>query len=729
MSTRIGQHNLISSCLQVFQQPLVLSFTAAMDETLHAIFEKAENASSNQQETELFEQYNILKKSQARLIDSLASTVMSMPDEITEQISHGEQELKLSLVEDEELEISLAFTQLESVLDIKFSKFLYALEKRLKVLFASKNISKDNMPFGVVSVCWIFSQALDTSQSNIATKVQMIEYLKKQLSISLLETYKSIEKIFVDAGILPNISLKKAPTKRPPTASGNTISANANRSDSAAQASAFAQQSAGIANAFNPSHSPTADDIQIKSSDMVNSIFDMMNQGRMADYQANQNANIDNKMLDQTLDSLSKVTSVAAGSTEIDKLKEMIINEVKNETGIYYPSLNMEQQNSLDIMGMFYQQVKEDTSIDSHILSSFNAINLPLIRTAIQDATFFENSEHPARKYMEQIIYAAQKWHGTSVVKKLHKFSSGLANSYDGSNQAFDAANEDLESYLRLTERRAKKSEEKWVNAAKGKEKLEISRHKVEEVVENVSKNAIPDFVKNVIKYVIQDALTLSLLRHGDNSEEWHKNINTSTVLSKMANPELIKELTPKQKIESLHHLDQTMNDLGFSENDRKKTLNNIKECAQAASENTLEADIELENVATINKNKKNVKTAGSAKIEELRDLTPLERTELTKIRLMPYGTLFDFITNQQRDKIRRKLSWFSPVSNKALFVSLLGSQPYEKSLNAIAIDLARKNIIVIKVEEKKYFEHVLGGIFSKLKNMVQKPTKSYVRE
>ena len=729
MSTRIGQHNLISSCLQVFQQPLVLSFTAAMDETLHAIFEKAENASSNQQETELFEQYNILKKSQARLIDSLASTVMSMPDEITEQISHGEQELKLSLVEDEELEISLAFTQLESVLDIKFSKFLYALEKRLKVLFASKNISKDNMPFGVVSVCWIFSQALDTSQSNIATKVQMIEYLKKQLSISLLETYKSIEKIFVDAGILPNISLKKAPTKRPPTASRNTISANANRSDSAAQASAFAQQSAGIANAFNPSHSPTADDIQIKSSDMVNSIFDMMNQGRMADYQANQNANIDNKMLDQTLDSLSKVTSVAAGSTEIDKLKEMIINEVKNETGIYYPSLNMEQQNSLDIMGMFYQQVKEDTSIDSHILSSFNAINLPLIRTAIQDATFFENSEHPARKYMEQIIYAAQKWHGTSVVKKLHKFSSGLANSYDGSNQAFDAANEDLESYLRLTERRAKKSEEKWVNAAKGKEKLEISRHKVEEVVENVSKNAVPDFVKNVIKYVIQDALTLSLLRHGDNSEEWHKNINTSTVLSKMANPELIKELTPKQKIESLHHLDQTMNDLGFSENDRKKTLNNIKECAQAASENTLEADIELENVATINKNKKNVKTAGSAKIEELRDLTPLERTELTKIRLMPYGTLFDFITNQQRDKIRRKLSWFSPVSNKALFVSLLGSQPYEKSLNAIAIDLARKNIIVIKVEEKKYFEHVLGGIFSKLKNMVQKPTKSYVRE
>ncbi len=240
-------------------------------------------------------------------------------------------------------------------------------------------------------------------------------------------------------------------------------------------------------------------------------------------------------------------------------------------------------------------------------------------------------------------------------------------------------------------------------------------------MIENVSQKAKPEFVKNVIKYVLQDALTLSLLRHGEDSEEWHKNINTSETIAKMANPDEIKNLTPKQKIESLHHLDQTMDELGFSENDRNKTLNNIKECAQAASTNDLKEDIKLEDVATINKNKKNIKRAGSVKIEELRPLTDLEKTELTKIRLMPYGSLFDFITNQQRDKIRRKLSWFSPVSNKALFVSMLGKQPYEKSLNAVAIDVARKNIIPVKIEKKKYFDTVLVDIFSKLKGIVKK--------
>ncbi len=729
-SSRIGHNNLITSSLVPFQSCLEKSLSIACEKTLENLFLQAENASSNQQETQLFEQYNALKKSQSYIINVLGDITKSMPDSITEQISLSNDEISLSLVEDEELEISLAFTQLESVLDIRFSNYLYALEKRLKIVFASRNITKANMPFGVTSICWIYSQTLEVLEANILTKVSIIEILKKELNKNLHTLYDIIDKKFVDAGILPNIKKKVAKpsagkNKRVGQAQGGSHGLNQQQDQPNTQ-----QTNSPTLDASNVFHGTQGETGGLggsaNSSELVKSIFDLMNQSRMQSSQSsqgNQASNIDNTMMDQTLNNLSKVTSVAAGGTEIDKLKEMILDDVKNETGIYYPTLTPQQQNSFDVMGMFYEQVKADNSIDGNILSSLNAINIPLIRTSITDEQFFNNPSHPARQYLEKLIYAAQKWHGTSVVKKLHQFSSSVASEYDGTPQSFDLANEDLESYLRLTERRAKKAEEKWVNAAKGKEKLNISRHKVEEVVENVAKNAVPEFVQNVIKYVIQDSLTLSLLRHGEDSEQWHKNINASTNIAKMANPELIKELTPKQKIESLHHLDQTMDELGFSENDRSRTLNNIKECANAATAGTLTKDIKLSEVATINKNKTNAKKAGSVKLEELRDLTEEEKTELTKIRLMPYGTLFDFIINQQRQKIRRKLSWFSPVSNKALFVTLLGSKPYEKSLNAIAIDIARKNIIVVKKEKKKYFDSVLKTIFKKLQTITSPST------
>ncbi len=722
-SSRIGHNNLITSSLVPFQSCLEKSLSIACEKTLEDLFIQAENASSNQQETQLFEQYNGLKKNQHYIVKVLGDITKSMPDSITEQISLSNDEISLSLVEDEELEISLAFTQLESVLDIRFSSYLYALEKRLKILFASRNMSKANMPFGVASICWIYSQTLEVLEANILTKVCIIEILKTELSKNLHTLYNIIDKKFVDAGILPNIKKKVSiPT------SNKQKQAKQSRDNSNALAQEQNQSTAqqgqvppiGNSNAFQGSGGL---ENKANSSELVRSIFDLMNQSRMQSSQGSQASNIDNEVMDQTLNNLSKVTSVAAGGTEIDKLKEMILDDVKNETGIYYPTLTPQQQNSFDVMGMFYEQVKADNSIDGNILSSLNAINIPLIRTSIKDEQFFDNPSHPARQYLEKLILAAQKWHGTSVVKKLHQFSSNVASEFDGTPQSFDMANDDLESYLRLTERRAKKAEEKWVNAAKGKEKLNVSRHKVEEVIENVAKNAVPEFVQNVIKYVIQDSLTLSLLRHGEDSEQWHKNINASTTIAKMANPEMIKDLTPKQKIESLHHLDQTMDELGFSENDRSRTLNNIKECANAATAGTLTEDIKLAEVSTINKNKTNVKKVGSAKLEELRELTEIEKTELTKVRLMPYGTLFDFIINQQRQKIRRKLSWFSPVSNKALFVTLLGSKPYEKSLNAIAIDIARKNIIVVKKEKKKYFDSVLKTIFKKLKTITTPST------
>ncbi|MFK8013784.1 MAG: DUF1631 family protein [Marinicellaceae bacterium] len=751
-SPKIGQNNLINSCLQIFEKSLLASFKNAISKTLVQLFELAENAKSNQQEVTLFEQYNLLKKSSGKLMDFLSAVIQSMPDEITEQISHEEDEVKLSLVEDEILEISLALTQLESVLDIKFSKYLFALEKRLKILFATRKISKDNMPFGVVSICWIFSQTFENSGSDVKTKVLLIECLKKQCGEDLLDVYKKIDDVFIKAGILPNIKTENKKPKKENIEKLNNEHDNLNEFSKNNQGSQSTRQDqlSGKGqqegyNQFGHNKQETSDgqfsqtlnnessqsigasegseSNQVSrggSSNLVNSIFDLMNQDKQMSSSQSGLTSIENSVMDETLQNLSKITSIAAGATEIDKLKEMILDNVRNETGMFYPELNTKQQNSLDVMGMFYDHVKQDDMIDSNILSSLNAINIPLIRTAIKDDKFFTNGNHPARQYLEKIIYAAQKWHGTPVVKKLHQFSSHLASDYDGSDDSFNSANEDLESFLKTTETRAKNTEEKWVNSAKGKEKLDYSRMKVEGIVDEISNIAVPEFVKNVIKYVIQDALTLTLLRHGENSDEWNKNIAMSNTIAKLANGDEVKNLTPKQKIESLHRLDQTMDDLGFSENDRKATIQNVKECSQAAVVNKLDENIELDNVASINKNKIDLNKSNAAKIEDIRELTAQEKSQLTRIKLMPYGTLFDFIINQQRDKIRRKLSWFSPVSNKALFVSMLGNKPYEKSLNAIAIDLARKNIIVIKLEEKKYFNQVMQGIFSKLKKMVK---------
>jgi hypothetical protein len=71
--------------------------------------------------------------------------------------------------------------------------------------------------------------------------------------------------------------------------------------------------------------------------------------------------------------------------------------------------------------------------------------------------------------------------------------------------------------------------------------------------------------------------------------------------------------------------------------------------------------------------------------------LTPEEAQVLERIRTLPFGTWFEFTTNQQGATVRRKLAWFSTLTGRCLFVNQRGARTDEKTLEQLARDMARK--------------------------------------
>ncbi|MGO4611776.1 DUF1631 family protein, partial [Variovorax sp. 2RAF20] len=43
----------------------------------------------------------------------------------------------------------------------------------------------------------------------------------------------------------------------------------------------------------------------------------------------------------------------------------------------------------------------------------------------------------------------------------------------------------------------------------------------------------------------------------------------------------------------------------------------------------------------------------------EMPPRTPAEQARYDQLRALPFGTWFEFVTNQQGDVVRRRLSWF----------------------------------------------------------------------
>ncbi len=759
----MNQDQLLKELIVIFDKQLRESLNEAIKLTLNKLFHLAQNAESNQTEQVLFNQYRDLKDQEKRLCQEVQEQTQLMPQFISGEVNKSDKKMSLALVEDEELSISLSLTQLDSTLEISGHTELYLLEKRMNVLFGNERIDKTNMPFSPASIVWLMSHALKTMNWSEAVKTKLLEALQKSLGNSISETYHQLNERFIVAGILPNLQpeFKRAKPRDKTTEKAAEKDKEKGTEKTSEQTEGQELPDSGRQSDATSQHTRRRDDRQPDGGtpafsgqadsggadqQLVASIFKLLSR-HQGPSQSNQYASqyhdetdvkapggqpspssggaqneVSGNDFEQALNQITENSGLIASSHQLSDLKSLLTDRVRNNTGNYYPQLSERQHKTIDLLGMIYDEIHEDKRLDSDIRSSLNAINVPLIKTAVKDDTFFSDTKHPARQFMELLLETSQRWYGTDVIKQVHQFSDNAAKDFDGSREGFVVALNSLSEFLQTTEKRAQKAEQKWVSAAQGKEKMQITKDKVKQELDTILKDCEVKFVRDVVKHVSTDALTLTMLREGQDSPQWQQNIATAEVLSQIGNREKFKKLSGAQKLAAMRHLDETMDELGFSKRDRITTKDNLHACFkwQEANQKSVQKETpKLSKIQSIDQPiKAPVDSEDSKTIEEIRSLNEIEKKMVDIIIKIPYGTLFDFMANQRGDLIRRKLCWVSTLSERVLFVDLAGRHPHKMGLARLAIEMNRNNVVRVSLETGGYVKKALGRIMNRLKKM-----------
>lgn len=736
------ENKLINRCIEIFDEDLTEHLKITITLILKQLFRKATTAASNQDEQKLFSSYQQLKKNGKGIIVSAKSELKNIAQFVFEKAENKTKASGLSLLDEEELGLNLALSQMESSLEVIAHAELFTLEKRMNVLFIDVEVEQDNMPFAPASLAWLLGSVFAKAQIELTVKTQILEHLTKLWSKEINGTYNKINQVFIKAGILPNITadLKKdkkeklekdeqsEPSDVEPSCSQQTDSEQLSQSASEASIN-YGKGSAQSVGASQQSASEQQQSVfDSETQQLVQSIMQMLTeQPKQSDTpNVNPNAVIKMQDFDQALEQLGRQKTIPAGSVGVPKLKQELTEQIKNNTGNYYPQFSDKQEQTIDLMGMVYDEIDRENKLDKSIRSSFDTINIPLLQLAMNDEQFFADQNHPARRYMELLIRSSQRWRGTDVVEKVHRFSDTAAKSFDGSGRSFEQAGEDLHKFLDHREKRAEMAEKKWINAAKGKEKMDLTRSRIDSYMQRWLKDCDIPFIEDVLKNIWEDALTLTLLREGEDSEKWMKKRQAAESLAKLGSNVKSKQLTGVDKLEAMHQLDETMDELGFSARDRQSTKDNIHACIDWEQQpfKDEESGPELKKILSIDSAKKDreiqeKKQKTKNKIEQIRELTDEEKRQVDKLVATAYGTLFDFFSSQQ-DFERRKLSWVSTISKSILFVDLTGRKSYKLSLPRVAIDVVRKNIRQVLLEEKGYFQKALSGVMKRLKNFAK---------
>ena len=792
MTNRARPAELLAACKSSLVKQLLADITPAFESTKEALFVAAEKAPSTELQNRMLEAQRVLLNKKvafteaysdelgggfAELIEGKAQTAKQDPADGEEDDEDG----GLSLVGKEDLEEILAISDMVSKAEVRFTQPIYALNQRLTVLNRGRPVKNDSNPCGPLMIGKAIRHAAKCLDLEAEVKVVLYNRLDQLLQKNMDRCYQEINDHLAAAGILPNIKLAapKRAANTPPLPAAQTqeqMEAEAiAEAEQLAQATGMLQSA--LADAGRPVPGATQPDavdffgraLRSRSTEsaasgvpaapeIVASIREMMaSQAADSNVQPQPGSVViaPEHLVGAALSKLQSGCSNNEASSRLsaDEIKRFLAKSLGADPASGKPiSLTRNDAQTIDIIDLLYDHIHQEQLLQEPVQNLLHKMQVPMIRVAMQDEKFFEDTEHPARQFFNTVADAGELWleddpENSKTFQNIETTLDRVLKDYQGDSDVFKGLLGELNRHISLLSRKATLAERRHVDAARGQEKLELAREQARRLIERlVKKYRPPKFVESVLSQPWADYLALIVLRHGDDSEQWKGALNVAKTLIFSVRDDLddnIKTSLRKRVPLLCDELTKGLSQVGYFEQDILVVLDNLHACYKWSLapepieeiEKIREAPAELETALpatqTVEKKSKSESEPEKSKTKRPKraDLNEKERAMVAKIRLLAFGTWFEIKFSSDSEFVKRKLSWYSPVTSRCLFVNNRGSIAEEIYLEELAQSMAAGQARVFQPNKKPLIDRAFSAIFGRLKKMTTQVAGSAAKQ
>ena len=407
----------------------------------------------------------------------------------------------------------------------------------------------------------------------------------------------------------------------------------------------------------------------------------------------------------------------------VEDLKHDLLNLLRQLTPDGRPpQLDAEDSDTVDLVGMLFDFIARDTQPNGATQSLLTRLQVPVLRVALRDKGFFTRRNHPARQLLNAIAETGKYWVDDvegdvdrALVEKMQLLVDQVAGKYDGKVELFDEMLNDLSGHMATLAKRSEVAERRHVDAAKGRERLEVARERAVKVIAERLEGRKPErLVRSLLEQAWVDVLALTLLRHGEDSAIYR---------NRLAVADQLLENTSYEALAGVRNdLEQGLLQVGLHTEDVQEVVHKLvaprEPSIRENPSSRTELTIKLRNKAhlgddTLGEAGTEAATRGRAPGPPLSDD---ERRALARLQSLPFGTMLDFTVNQQGDVARRKLSWYSTVTGRALFVNQRGARADERPLEQLARDLVRGQVRIVDTHKESLIDRAWHAVESALR-------------
>lgn len=386
------------------------------------------------------------------------------------------------------------------------------------------------------------------------------------------------------------------------------------------------------------------------------------------------------------------------------------------------PALPEEDNDAIDLVGMLFDHLMKDVRPNSPASNLLAKLQVPLLRVALQDKGFFTRKQHPARQMLNAIAETGAYWLGEDdtdqqLVGKMQSVVDRTVRDFDGNLDIFGNLLEDLSSHLQTVSRKAEVAEKRHVEAARGKERLALARERAAAVVEGLlKKQNLPRFTHTLLSQAWTDVLALTSLRQGEDSDAWKQQLEIAERLVGVAKAGPGGAGIPPGEAQVLQQeIQSALAQVGYHADEASAIAQRLVD-PQGGGGDDDSAASRTELTMRLKARSRLGEEMQQAKKKKV-VLTPEEQARLEQIKHLAFGTWFEFTLNQQGEKVRRRLSWFSTVTGHVLFVNHRGQKVGEHTLEGLAKAMAQGQVKVVEEEKGTLIDRAWSTVMNALRS------------
>lgn len=474
----------------------------------------------------------------------------------------------LSLVQHDDLEQLVAVEAMTNKANEQFAEAIQHLTLRIDHLVPVKVYQKNN-PLGVDVICNAFNEASKSLDIDVKAKLVLFKLFDNMVMTKLGDLFASLNQLLIDANIMTSLKSDTRP-KRSESSTDNHYGAGISASYTGANVSASPGLQQG---------GPAAYDDQ--TAQVLHTLRDLLGSRNAASTQRHMGEEIATQELVKILSLAQHQNSfnaaAAANSAQLnvrELLKNLLSNSAPNQPA---PAINQVDDDIINLVSMMFDFILDDRNLAAPMKALIGRLQLPMVKVAIADKSFFSKGGHPARRLLNEMAMAALGWQESSeenqrkdsLFNKMETTVQAILSEFETDMSIFNNLLTDFRAFLEKDKRRAQILEQRTIDAEDGKAKSEYARAQVDGILNRItSGHDLPAPAQKLLRDAWGNVLFITVLKQGINSEEWQAAVRTAQQLVWSLTAPLNKENRQgllKLVPELLQKLRHGLEDISFS--------------------------------------------------------------------------------------------------------------------------------------------------------------------